>query len=237
MKTNKRFFKRNSRFLTATGQSNENQNDTEMSVQYLDEEHEVDKMPPMMAPFQKGVHVEENNIYIYSPIGDLESLEINKALRKLDRDLQILRLQNEMTFDVKLPDYPIKIHIQSPGGAAFSAFSIVDTMKTCKSPIYTYVMGHAASAATLISCAGTKGHRYATKNSFMLFHQQRLMFGGTFSNFKDEAETQEQLYKQLQDFYMENSKMEEKDLDDLLKRELYLPASKCIEYGFIDKIM
>lgn len=234
--------RKNSYFFGKT-RVNENQiqdDSSDTSFNYALGEDEGDQSQPrtQAMPFmQRGIIVEENNIYLYSPIGDLEALDINKALNNLDKELQLIKLKNELTFNVEFPSLPINLYVQSPGGDAFAAFSIIDTMKKCKSPIYTYVMGEAASAATLITCAGTKGKRFISKNSFMLFHQQRLVFAGKLADFKDEAETQDAIYTTLTDFYLENSNINKEDLEQLLKRELFLPASKCVEYGFVDQIL
>ena len=236
IKLNKYFFGK-TRVNDSPAPSEENQDSFYMLGEGGDEDGGPRPAQQGMPFMQRGIVVEENNIYLYSPIGDLEALDINKALNSLDRELQMLRLKNELTFNVPFPSLPINLYIQSPGGDAFAAFSIIDTMKNCKSPIHTYVMGEAASAATLIACAGTKGKRFISKNSFMLFHQQRLVFAGKLADFKDEAETQDAIYTTLTNFYLENSNIQKEELEKLLKRELFLPAQKCVEYGFVDQVL
>jgi ATP-dependent Clp protease protease subunit len=112
--------------------------------------------------------------------------------------------------------------------------SIVDTIKSCRSPVHTYIDGFAASAATLISVVGKK--RFATPNSFMLIHQQRMMWEGKHADFIDEIENQKHVTETIQKIYLDHTKMKEKELQSILKRELHMPASECLKLGLIDEI-
>ena len=79
---------------------------------------------------------------------------------------------------------PIKLHIQSDGGEVFAAFSAVDTIQKCKVPVETIIEGCAASAATIISVAGSR--RFITPYSHMLIHQISSGFWGKMHEFEDE---------------------------------------------------
>ena len=182
-------------------------------------------------PFEKdtGIEVEENKIYFYADVGEKEALELNKIIRHLDLEMDFLAKR------LGLPEAPpIKLYIHSPGGSFFSALSIVDTIKSCKSPVYTYIDGFAASAATLISVVGKK--RYATPHSFMLIHQQRMIWEGKHADFIDEIENQKHVTDTIQKIYLDHTKMKEKELQSILKRELHMPASECLRLGLIDEI-
>ena len=48
---------------------------------------------------------------------------------------------------------PIKLHIQSLGGELLPTFNVIDTIEKSKAPVYSYIEGYAASAASLISVA------------------------------------------------------------------------------------
>jgi len=183
-------------------------------------------------PFQKdtGIEVEQNRIYFYADVGEKEALELNKIIRHLDLEMEFLARQ------LGLPEPPpIKLYIHSPGGSFFSALSIVDTIKSCRSPVYTYIDGFAASAATLISVVGKK--RYATPHSFMLIHQQRMMWEGKHADFIDEIENQKHVTETIQKIYLDHTKMKEKELQSILKRELHMPVADCLRLGLIDEIV
>lgn len=183
-------------------------------------------------PYQKdsGIEVDENKIYFYADVGEKEALELNKIIRHLDIEMEFAQRRLGLS---ETP--PIKLHIHSPGGSFFSALSIVDTIKSCKSPIHTYIDGFAASAATLISVVGKK--RFAMPNSFMLIHQQRMIWEGKHADFIDEIENQKHVTETIQKIYLQHTKMKEKELQSILKRELHMPAEECLRLGLIDEII
>ena len=179
----------------------------------------------------RGIETEENRIFFYCPIGDREALELNRLIRRLDIEMQYL--QNRLDCG----EVPIHLHIQSPGGSVFAGLSIYDTIKNCKTPIYTYVEGAVASAATIIACAGEKGKRFVGKSACMLVHQPHLEWVGKLDDFRDEIENQKQIYDKLISIYLENTKFKKKELTELLEHELWLSAEKCIEKGLVDELM
>lgn len=178
----------------------------------------------------QGIEAEENRIYFYCPIGDKEALELNRMIRRLDVEMQYLSSR------LAGPVVPIHLHIHSPGGSLFSGLSIVDTMLTCKTPIYTYIDGSAASAATLIACCGAKGHRYVGKHSFMLVHQPHIEWYGKLDDFRDEIQNQKELYDAITNIYLERTNFTREELEDLLQHELWLNSATCIEKGLADAL-
>ena len=132
--------------------------------------------------------------------------------------------------------FPIELHIHSGGGDLFSGLAAVDTIRSVKTPVHTYVDGSAASAATLMSLTGDK--RFIYKNSFMLIHQLSTMIvEGTHEQFKDEFENQQRLMKRIKALYQEKASMSDETLEDLLKHDLWLDSDKCLEYGLVDQVL
>ena len=178
----------------------------------------------------KGVEVDENRVYFYAPVTDSTVLELIKILRALDIEMQVLALR------LKISKVPIELHIHSGGGDLFAGLAAVDVIQSLKSPIHTFVEGSAASAATLMSLAGDK--RFMFKNSFMLIHQiSSLMVHGTHEQFKDEFENQQKLMDKIRQLYIDRSEMTSELIDEILIRDLWLDADKCLEYGLVDKIV
>ena len=184
----------------------------------------------MPEPPSKGVEVDENRVYFYAPVTDSTVLELIKILRALDIEMQVLALR------LKISKVPIELHIHSGGGDLFAGLAAVDVIQSLKSPIHTFVEGSAASAATLMSLAGDK--RFMFKNSFMLIHQiSSLMVHGTHEQFKDEFENQQKLMDKIRQLYIDRSNMTSELIDEILVRDLWLDADKCLEYGLVDKIV
>lgn len=175
------------------------------------------------------IQFNNNNIYFYGPVSDVSSFQLKNKLEELDIQSQTIALQ----FNVEPP--PIHLHIQSFGGSLMHTFYIVDLIKTMKTPVYTYIDGFAASAATMISVAGKK--RFMTENSIMLVHQLSSATSGKFEEMKDEYNNLLGLMDIIKKIYLSNSKISKENLDNLLKQDLWLDSTKSIQYGFVDKIL
>jgi ATP-dependent protease ClpP protease subunit len=104
-----------------------------------------------------------------------------------------------------------------------------------KSKVWTYVEGNAASAATLISIAGSK--RFIGKHSLMLIHQLSAFACGTFEQLKDEHENNKRLMDIIKSLYKQYTKFPMKDLEAILKRDIWLDSSECLKYGLVDEVI
>lgn len=133
-------------------------------------------------------------------------------------------------------DKDITIYINSSGGLVSAELAIFDTMRYIKPDISTICIGHAASAAAFILASGTKGKRYALRNSRIMLHQ---ISGGTHGHIEDmkirvnEAEVLNTIMlKELASITGHPVKKILKDLD----RDCYMSAEESKRYGLIDKV-
>ena len=165
-----------------------------------------------------------NEIYYYEDIYKEQILELIHQVKKLTDELQYLSLRYNFSPNINL-------HIYSNGGDAFMGLSIYDFIKNNKIPIYTYINGNIASAATFMYLAGYK--RFMSPNSTILIHQISTSFWGKFEDLKDECKNTTELMKIVKDLYSENTLMKKKQLDDILKRELFLNYTECQKLGFL----
>ena len=69
------------------------------------------------------------------------------------------------------PDKDIHLYINSPGGSVTAGMAIYDTMQYIKPDVSTICVGLAASMASILLMAGTKGKRYALPHSEVMIHQ------------------------------------------------------------------
>ena len=174
------------------------------------------------------VITDDNCIMFYGEVSEDNAKVLNKTLRSMDKDLQVVRVK----YGVQVP---IKLYISSYGGSIFAGFSTVDTIKSLRTPVHTYIDGSAASAATLISVVGEK--RFIHQNSFMLIHQLSSMMWGKFEEFKDEMENLEMLMARIKEIYKEHCTIPKKELDEILKHDLWLDSAKCVKWGLVDEIV
>ena len=179
------------------------------------------------------VETVDNHIYFYADVNSDRSLALIQEVKYLDSSLR-----NEHTsrgLDNLHPLTPIWLHISSNGGDLFTGFSIADQLRMIKSPIYTIVEGVCASAATLIAMVGTE--RYILPSSFMMVHQLSGSFWGTHDQFQDEQFLQEMLMTSLVAFYEEQTRLDESQLRQMLSRNTWMNAEKCVATGFANKIL
>lgn len=176
------------------------------------------------------VRVSENTIFFYSDVTEQSALELNQALYEVDA-----KLKNTSNFLGSSFTPHIKLRINSYGGSLFAGLAILDVIRNLKSEVHTYVDGAAASAATIISIAGAQ--RFIGKNSMMLIHQLSTGNYGKYSELEDDMENNKRLMKMIKDIYKQYTKVPMKNIDDILKHDLWFDSAKCLEFGLVDKVL
>jgi ATP-dependent Clp endopeptidase proteolytic subunit ClpP len=164
---------------------------------------------------------------------DIDDSTIN-SLIKLIREKTFLSQGIQCQFELPTPP-PLHLHIQSYGGSIFSGIAAMEHIRNNKVPIHTYIDGTAMSAGTFLSCVGAK--RYMYKESTILIHQLSTGFYGKFSEMMDEVQNCKLLMDKIKSFYKQYTKLEDKMLNSLLKRDLYLDSKDCMKYGLVDQII
>ena len=176
----------------------------------------------------RSVESHDNVIMFYGEVNEENAKSLNKALRQMDKDLQVVKVKYGV-------EVPIKLYISSYGGSIFAGFSTVDTIKSLGTPVHSYIDGAAASAATLISVVADK--RFIHRNSFMLIHQLSSMMWGKYEEFKDEMENLDLLMARIKEIYKEHCTIPKKELTEVLKHDLWLDSAKCVKWGLVDEIV
>lgn len=175
------------------------------------------------------VEVSHNRIYFYSGVTRPKILKLNKGIFNLNINM----LSKTGPLEYEPP--PIILHINSYGGSVFAGLSAVDYIKNSKVPVHTVIDGCAASAATMMSCVGA--HRLMHRNSCMLVHQLSGAMWGKFQEMQDDMQNSEMLMEKIKNIYKEHTKIPKKEMDNLLKHDLWWEAEKCLQYGLVDEII
>jgi ATP-dependent protease ClpP protease subunit len=170
-----------------------------------------------------------NNIYFYGAVSESSTLQLKTKLEELDTHLQTIAIH----YKIEAP--PIHLHIQSYGGSLLHTFYIMDVIKLLKTPVYTYIDGFAASAATLMSVCGKR--RFMTESSVMLVHQLSSGASGKFEEIKNEYSNLVEFMEIIKKTYLNYGNISSENLNELLKQDLWLNSAKSLEYGFIDEII
>ena len=105
--------------------------------------------------FEYGVDKSNRRIFLFDDIDNQPIGIVIKALYYMD----------------SIKKDPIELFVGSYGGCEYDMFALYDAIQTINSPVHTTAIGKCMSAAPLLVCAGEKGHRYATPNTFFMVHQ------------------------------------------------------------------
>jgi len=170
-----------------------------------------------------------NRIYFYSAVTRPKVLQLNKFMFNLNVNM----LSKTGPLEYEPP--PIKLHINSYGGSVFAGLAALDYIKNSKVPVHTIIDGCAASAATLMSCVGT--HRQMHRNACMLVHQLSGAMWGKFQEMEDDFENSKMLMQKIKSIYDQHTKIPKKEMDKILKHDLWWEAEKCLQFGLIDEII
>ena len=106
-------------------------------------------------------------------------------------------------------------------------------------PICTIVDGASASAATILSAASP--YRVVAPSSSSLFHEWSMSFSENDNMRKPDMEM---MFDEMAihdkgylDVLQKKSGMSKKDMDALIKRDLFLNAKQCVQKGFADRVL
>ncbi|MCL1819345.1 MAG: ATP-dependent Clp protease proteolytic subunit [Oscillospiraceae bacterium] len=137
------------------------------------------------------------------------------------------------------PDKDIHFYINSPGGSINDGMAIYDTMQYIKPDVSTICIGMAASMASFLLAAGTKGKRFVLPNAEVLIHQPLISGGlrGQATDIKIHSDhltyVKGKMNRMLAEMTGQPLEVIERDTD----RDNYLTAEQAVEYGLADKIM
>ena len=170
-----------------------------------------------------------NKIFFYGGINTKNIVDLNKALN----DMEAKHIAEASRLEI--PPTVAKLHINSGGGSITAGIAGLEHIKLSKIPIYTFVDGFCASAATFLSVLGDE--RYTTENSFMLIHQLSTQFWGKYSEFEDEKQNLDLMMRTIKNIYKKYTKVPKKELNNILKKDILWDAKTCLKYGLVDEIL
>ena len=135
------------------------------------------------------------------------------------------------------PDKDIMMYINSPGGLVTAGLAMYDTMQFVKCDVATLVIGQACSAGSLLAMAGTKGKRYALRNSRTMIHQPSGGYSGQATDILIHAEEITKIKKRLNQMYSEQSGQPIEVIDDAMERDKFMSPEEAKAFGLVDKII
>ena len=155
----------------------------------------------------------------------------------IDDNVSSLLIAQLLFLEAEDPKQDIYMYINSPGGVITSGFGILDTMKYIKPDIVTICMGQAASMASVILSAGTKGKRMALENSRIMIHQPLGGAQGQASDIEITAREIGKLKKELYEIIASHTGQKYDKVYEDSDRDYWMKAPEAKKYGMIDEVL
>ncbi len=135
------------------------------------------------------------------------------------------------------PKKEVHMYINSPGGLVTAGMAIYDTMQYIRAPVQTFCIGQAASAASLLLCAGRKGDRFALPNARVMVHQPSASYYGQAADIARHAQEIVKLKRRLNEIYAKHTGQTVEAIEKALDRDTYMTAEEAMNFGLLDKVM
>jgi len=132
---------------------------------------------------------------------------------------------------------PITLIINSPGGHVHSGFTMYDLIHGLESPVHMQCTGMAASMASILLSAGTKGKRLIHAHARVMIHQPSGGIGGPYADISiqaDELIKAKELSAEL--LGINCGKTKDEILNDF-DRDYWMNAEEAIRYGLVDQLV
>lgn len=140
-----------------------------------------------------------------------------------------------LNFEDKAKD--IHLYINSPGGSVTAGLAIYDTIQYVKPNVNCYVIGQAASMGAILTCAGTKGKRFALSSSRIMIHQPWGGASGTSMDVDVQVKEIQKLKQRLYEILHIHTGQDIKKITEDCERDYYLSAEEAKAYGLVDEVV
>ncbi len=135
------------------------------------------------------------------------------------------------------PKKDIHLYINSPGGVVTGGMAIYDTINFLQCDVVTYCIGMAASMATVLLAAGTKGKRFALPNSRVMIHQPSGGAGGQATDISIAAKEILRWRATLNETIAKHTGKAVEDVAKDSDRDYYMSADEAKAYGLVDHVV
>jgi ATP-dependent Clp protease protease subunit len=155
----------------------------------------------------------------------------------IDDSLATVVTAQLLFLEAENPKKEIALYINSGGGVVTSALAIYDTMQYIRPQISTLCIGQAASAASLLLCAGGKGMRYILPNSRVMLHQPSGGISGQATDMVRHAQEIIKIKRRLNAIYVNHTGKPLELIEKTLDRDTFLTAEEAKDFGIVDQVM
>lgn len=135
------------------------------------------------------------------------------------------------------PDKDISLYINSPGGVVTSGLAIYDTMQYIRPDVATICIGQAASAGSLLLCAGAPGKRFALPHARVMTHQPSGGFQGQATDIEIHAREIMSVKRRLNEIYVRHTGQSLAEVEARMERDTFMSAHQAKEFGIVDEVI
>jgi len=176
----------------------------------------------------------ERSYDIYSKLLEDRIIFITGEINDVSANIVVAQL---LYLESKDPDKDICLYINSPGGSVTAGMAIYDTMQYISCDVSTICVGMAASMGAFLLSSGTKGKRYALKNSEIMIHQPLGGAQGQASDIAIQANHILKIKRKLNEILAANTDQPLSKVERDTDRDNFMSAEEAKEYGLVDNVI
>ncbi len=135
------------------------------------------------------------------------------------------------------PDKDAILYINSPGGDVTAGLAIYDTMQVLRCPVATFCLGQAASMASLLLAAGSRGKRKALPHSRVMIHQPLAGLQGAATDIEIQAREILRARDTINAIYARHTGQPAEKIKQDTERDNFMTAADARAYGLIDEVL
>ncbi|HAK96414.1 MAG TPA: ATP-dependent Clp protease proteolytic subunit [Planctomycetes bacterium] len=132
---------------------------------------------------------------------------------------------------------PIRVLVNTPGGAADDGFAIHDVIKCIKAPVWTIAAGLTASAGTIILLAAPRERRLTFPNTRLMIHQPAGGAQGQASDIEITANEIVKLRRRANDLIARECGLAVEQVEKDTRRDHWLDAAEACTYGLCSRVI
>jgi ATP-dependent Clp protease protease subunit len=176
----------------------------------------------------------ERSYDIYSRLLKDRIIFIGDAITSQTASLVVAQL---LFLEGQDPKRDINMYIHSPGGSVSAGLAIYDTMQFIKPDISTFCMGSAASMASVLLAAGTRGKRSILPHARVMIHQPMGGVRGQSSDIQIEAREILKIREQMDIILARHTGQPVEKINSDSDRNFWMNADEALEYGIVDSVL
>ncbi len=155
----------------------------------------------------------------------------------IDDNMANLIIAQLLFLEAEDPNKDIHLYINSPGGSVSAGMAIYDTMQYIKPEVSTICMGMAASMASVLLAAGTKGKRFTLPYARVMIHQPLGGAQGQATEIEIHAREILRIRDEMNDIMAKHTGQPKEKIQIDTERDYYLTAVEAKAYGLVDEIL